>query len=60
MMAATMNSTPPITDSRPPATRGIRMVLNRPTARSRTEGMATRAMNKKTMGSTAVSSAPIP
>ena len=42
--------TPATRDSLPPATRGARMVVSRPTARSRTEGRVTRAMNRNDHG----------
>ena len=49
-MATTKKTAPATNDSFPPATRGARMVVRRPTARSRTDGRVTRAMNRNTMG----------
>ena len=60
MIATMISPAPATTDSPRPATRGTRVVVSRPTARSRTDGSATRAMKRKTIGRTAVSSAPTP
>ena len=49
--ATAKKTTPAMSDSRPPATLGVRTLVRRPTARSRTDGSVTRAMNKKIMGS---------
>ena len=54
MTATTRKTAPATSDSRPPATRGTRVAVSRPTARSRTDGSATRAMNRKIIGSAAV------
>lgn len=50
-IASAKKTAPATSDSLPSATRGARMVVRRPTARSRTEGSVTRAMNKNAMGS---------
>ncbi len=54
--ATTKKTAPATSDSVPLGTRGARMVVSRPTARNRTEGSMTRAMNKKTIGSATVTS----
>ncbi len=54
--AAATNTRPATSDSPAPATRGARTVVRRPTARSRTEGRVTKAMNRNTIGRARVTS----